>query len=82
MIKWYYILNIKRSQYNKSEREIKVNIPFKNGVRVKASIYIYTTGHRVVNNSFYKFICNGEEYNNGVRSCEKDGIINLLTRIK
>ena len=30
----------KEANKNKSEREIKVNIPLKNGVMVKASIYI------------------------------------------
>ena len=31
---------------------------------------------------FYKLICNGEVYNNGVKSCEKDGIIKFTYKNK
>ncbi len=26
-------------------------------------------------NTFYKLICDGDVYSNGIKSCEKDGII-------
>ena len=64
----------KESSKNKTERDIKVDIPFEewgNG----ENINIYITGQRVVNNTFYKLICNGEVYNNGIKVCGKDGII-------
>jgi hypothetical protein len=32
-------------------------------------------GQRVVNNIFYKLICDGEVYNVGIKSCKKDGIL-------
>jgi hypothetical protein len=64
----------KEASKNKNERDIKVDIPFEewgNG----ENINIYITGQRVVNNTFYKLICDGEVYNNGIKLCEKDGII-------
>jgi hypothetical protein len=64
----------KEASKNKTERDIKVDIPFEewgNG----ENINIYITGQRVVNNTFYKLICDGEVYNNGIKLCEKDGII-------
>ena len=47
---------------NKSERENKVDIPFEKWGEGE-NINIYITGQRVVNNAFYKLICNGEVYN-------------------
>jgi hypothetical protein len=56
------------------ELQQSVDIPFEEwGEGEKINIYI--TGQRVVNNAFYKLICEGKVYNNGVKSCEKDGII-------
>ncbi len=46
------------------------------------NINLYITGQRIVNYTFYKLICDGEVYNVGVKSCDKDGILNLLTKIK
>ncbi len=71
----------KEANKNKSEREIKVDIPFEKWDEGE-NINIYITGHRVVNNAFYKLTCNGEVYNVGVKSCEKDGLIKFTTRIK
>jgi hypothetical protein len=64
----------KGANKSKSKREIKVDIPFEEWGDGE-SINIYITGQRVVNNTVYKLICDGEVYNNGVKSCEKDGII-------
>ncbi len=36
----------------------------------------------MVDNTFYKLICEGEVYNNGVKSCEKDGIIKCTYKNK
>ena len=61
----------KEASKNKTERDIKVDIPFEewgNG----ENINIYITGQRVVNNTFYKSICDGEVYNNGIKSCKND----------
>jgi hypothetical protein len=64
----------KEANKNKSERDIKVDIPFEEwGNGEDTNIYITT--QRVVNNAFYKLICEGKVYNNGIKSCEKDGII-------
>jgi hypothetical protein len=71
----------KEASKNKTERDIKVDIPFEewgNG----ENINIYITGQRVVNNTFYKLICDGEVYNNGIKSCEKDGIIKFTYKNK
>ena len=59
---------------NKSEREIKVDISFILWDEDK-DVNTYISKQRVVNNAFYKLICDGEVYNVGVKSCEKDGII-------
>ena len=53
---------------------IKVDIPFDEWDKGEG-ITIYITGQRVVNNTFYKLICEGKVYNNGIKSCDKDGII-------
>jgi predicted RND superfamily exporter protein len=71
----------KEANKNKSERKIKVDIPFEEWGDGE-SINIYITGQRVVNNTFYKLICEGEVYNNGVKSCEKDGIIKFTYKNK
>jgi hypothetical protein len=71
----------KEANKNKSERKIKVDIPFEEWGDGE-SINIYITGQRVVNNTFYKLICDGEVYNNGVKSCEKDGIIKFTYKNK
>ena len=71
----------KEASKNKTERDIKVDIPFEewgNGENTN----IYITGQRVVNNTFYKLICDGEVYNNGIKSCEKMVLLNSLTKIK
>jgi hypothetical protein len=71
---WFISLISKEANKNKSERDIRVDIPFEEwGEGENTNIYI--TGQRVVNNTFYKLICDGKVYNNGVKSCEKDGII-------
>ncbi len=66
---------------NKTEREIKVDIPFEEWGEGE-NINIYITGQRVVNNTFYKLICDGEVYNVGVRLCDKDGIIKFTYKNK
>ena len=75
----------KEADKNISEREIKVDVPFEEwgeGESINIYIYIYITGHRVVNNTFHRLICNGEVYNNDVKSCETMASLNLLTRIR
>ncbi len=46
------------------------------------NVNIYITGQRVVNNTFYKLKCEGKVYNNGIKSCEKMVLLNLLMIIK
>ena len=58
----------------KKERHIKVDIPFEEWDKDE-NINIYITEKRVVNDTFYKLICDGRIYNNGIKSCEHDGII-------
>ena len=71
----------KEANKNKNEREAKVDIPFEEwGEGENTNIYI--TGQRVVNNTFYKLICDGEIYNVGVKSCDKDGIIKFTYKNK
>ncbi len=36
----------------------------------------------LIYNAFYKLICNGEVYNVGIKSCEKDGIIKFTYKNK
>ncbi len=43
--------------------------------------YYLHTGQRVVNNTFYKLICEGKVYNNGIKLYENDGIF-LFTYMK
>ena len=64
----------KEASKNKNERDVKVDIPFEEWGEGE-NINIYITGQRVVNNTFYKLICEGKVYNNGIKSCDKDGII-------
>ena len=64
----------KEANKNKTERENKVDIPFEEWDQGE-NINIYITEQRIVNNTFYKLICDGKVYNNGIKSCEKDGII-------
>ncbi len=64
----------KGANKNENESDNKVDIPFEEWVGGE-NINIYITGQRVVNNTFYKSICEGKVYNNGIKSCEKDGII-------
>ena len=71
----------KESSKNKSERDIKVDIPFEEWGEGE-NINIYITGQRVVNNAFYKLICDGEIYNVGIKSCEKEGIIRFTYKNK
>ena len=71
----------KEASKNKTERDIKVDIPFEEWGEGE-NINIYITGQRVVNNAFYKLICDGEVYNNGIKSCEKDGIIKFTYKNK
>ena len=59
---------------SKKERQIKVDIPFEEWDKDE-NINIYITEKRVVNDTFYKLICDGKIYNNGIKSCEHDGII-------
>ena len=71
----------KEANKNKNEREVKVDIPFEEwGEGENTNIYI--TGQRVVNNTFYKLICDGEVYNVGVKLCDKDGIIKFTYKIR
>ena len=71
----------KEANKNKNEREVKVDIPFEEwGEGENTNIYI--TGQRVVNNTFYKLICDGEVYNVGVKLCDKDGIIKFTYKNK
>ncbi len=58
---------------------IKVDIPFEGWVE-DDSMKFYITDQRAVSNTFYKWICDGEEYNNGIKSCEKDGIIKFTNK--
>jgi hypothetical protein len=71
----------KEANKNKNEREIKVDIPFEEWGEGE-NINIYITGQRVVNNTFYKLICDGEVYNVGVKLCDKDGIIKFTYKNK
>jgi hypothetical protein len=71
----------KEASKNKNERDIKVDIPFEEWGEGE-NINIYITGQRVVNNTFYKLICDGEVYNNGIKLCEKDGIIKFTYKNK
>ena len=64
----------KESSKNKTERDIKVDIPFEEWCNGEI-INIYIKGKRLLNNTFYKLICDGEVYNNGIKLCEKDVII-------
>jgi hypothetical protein len=66
---------------NKNEREVKVDIPFEEWGEGE-NIYIYITGQRVVNNTFYNLICDGEVYNVGVKLCDKYGIIKFTYKNK
>ncbi len=45
------------------------------------NINIHITGQRVVNNIFYKLICEGKVYNNGIKLCDQDVIIKNLLMI-
>ena len=57
-------LMIKEANKNKNDNDNKVDIPFEEwGEGENTNIYI--TGQRVVNNAFYKLICDGEVYNVG-----------------
>ena len=71
----------KEANKNKNESDNKVDIPFEEWGEGE-NINIYITGHRVVNNTFYKLICEGKVYNNGIKSCDKDGIIKFTMIIK
>ncbi len=71
----------KEGNKNKTEREIKVDIPFEEWGEGE-NINIYIISQRVVNNTFYKLICDGEVYNVGVESCDKDGIIKFTYKNK
>jgi hypothetical protein len=63
----------KEANKSKNESENKVDIPLEEW-REGENINIYITGQRV-NNTFYKLLCEGNVYNNGIKSCKKDGII-------
>ncbi len=77
---WDSIINNKRSKKHDDERDvIKVDIPFEEWDKVDC-VTIYIKGQRVVNNAFDELICEGKVYNDGVQSCEKDGIIQLLMK--
>ncbi len=53
---------------------IKVDIPVEEWEKGDC-VTIYITGQRVVNNTFYKLICQGKVNDNCIKSCNKDGII-------
>ncbi len=64
----------KEANKNKTEREIKVDIPFEEWGDCE-NINICITGQRVVNNTVYKLICESKVYNHGKKSCDENGII-------
>jgi hypothetical protein len=50
---------IKEAKKNKNESDNKVDIPFEEWGEGE-NVNIYITGQRVVNNRFYKLICEGK----------------------
>ena len=69
----------KEANKNKSENDFKGDVHIEEKGEGE-NIYIYITGQRVVNNTFRKLMCEGEVDDSDVKSCEKDSIINSITK--
>ena len=61
-----------------NERKINVDVSFEEWGE-NGNIKIYIKGQHVIQNTYYKLICDGEVYNVGVKLCDKDGIIFKFT---
>ena len=71
----------KEAKKETNKKEIKVDIPFEEWSNGE-STDIYITKSRIVNDEFYKLLCNGNVYNNGIKSNEREGIIKFTYKNK